>query len=168
MRFPLISSHHLADSIRHGILGVFLVLACLGCNPDGAEQKTTDSTGSPRVEIGASRDSTLVQTSESGAYQVEIRAEDPEASRATMHSWIVRISTHEGTPIHPTRLAFSGGMPQHGHGFPTAPHVTAVLDEAWYRVGGILFHMGGEWTIRVEFVGPEGPDVALFDLFIPH
>ena len=31
-------------------------------------------------------------------------------------------------------------------------------------VEGVKFHMSGDWTIRVEFVGPAGPDVAIFHI----
>jgi hypothetical protein len=110
----------------------------------------------------------LVRTSESGLHRVELRPEDPAADRATIHSWLLRIADREGTAIQPGRIAFSGGMPQHGHGFQTAPRVTEALEGSWYRIGGIRFHMAGAWTLRVEFVAPDGPDVAVFDLVIPN
>jgi hypothetical protein len=79
-----------------------------------------------------------------------------------MHSWVVSVETAAGDVVEPTRLAFDGGMPQHGHGFVTVPRVTRSLGGGRYRIEGVKFHMGGEWTLRVEMAGPAGPDVAVF------
>ena len=111
----------------------------------------------------------LVRLSESGEYRVVVRREEGAAPvYSAIHAWLVRIEGEDGEPIRPTRLAFSGGMPQHGHGFQTAPYVTDALDGGWFRISGVRFHMAGEWMLRVEFVGPRGPDVAVFEISVPH
>ena len=56
----------------------------------------------------------------------------------------------------------SGGMPQHAHGFETEPRVTRDLGDGEFLIEGVRFHMSGAWTIRLEWVGPAGADVALF------
>jgi hypothetical protein len=72
------------------------------------------------------------------------------------------VANAAGEPFAATRLAFDAGMPQHGHGLSTAPRVTRALGNGRYRVEGVKFHMGGDWTLRVEVVGPSGADVAVF------
>ncbi len=62
----------------------------------------------------------------------------------------------------PIRLAVSGGMPQHQHGFVTEPRVTEALGAGDFLVEGVKFHMSGDWTMRFELVGPAGPDIAVF------
>ena len=47
-------------------------------------------------------------------------------------------------------LAVSGGMPQHNHGLPTSPAVTAAFEDGDYKVEGMRFHMRGYWEIRVS------------------
>jgi hypothetical protein len=51
-------------------------------------------------------------------------------------------------------------MPQHAHGFITEPRVTRSLGVGTFLIEGVKFHMPGDWTLRVELVGPSGPDVA--------
>jgi hypothetical protein len=72
------------------------------------------------------------------------------------------VATAAGEPFAPTRLAFDAAMPQHGHGLPTAPRVTRALGDGRFLVEGVKFQMGGDWTLRVEVVGPSGADVAVF------
>ena len=59
-------------------------------------------------------------------------------------------------------------MPQHGHGFQTAPRVTRALAESWYLIEGVLFHMPGTWTLRIEFASEAGPDLANIELDVPY
>jgi hypothetical protein len=136
------------------------------------EPSVGDPVGPPVGPPGGKRpdvdEPSLARLSTSGAYRVTVRPEGVAAVHAGIHTWLVRIESDAGAPIHPTRLAFSGGMPQHGHGFQTAPHVTEALDGGWFKISGVRFHMAGEWTLRVEFVGPSGPDVAVFQISVPH
>lgn len=149
-------------------LAASLVAALAGCDSGPAKESVPPAIEPEATSPALAWTESLLGTSESGAYRVEIRPEDSSSARDTLHSWLVRIETVDGRTIVPGRLAFSGGMPQHGHGFPSAPHVRDALADGWFRVGGIRFHMAGEWTLRVEFVGPDGPDVAIFQVDVPH
>ena len=40
-------------------------------------------------------------------------------------------------------------MPEHDHGLPTSPRVSADQQEGHYRVGGVRFHMRGHWELRL-------------------
>jgi len=158
------------------ILLFTLVFALIGsgCDLRGHDEATSQERGISSLEAVrhaatiTDMTSTIVGRSESERYLVEIRAERAPPRRGDLHAWLARVVTLEGNWIQPTRLAFSGGMPQHGHGFETMPHVTDALADGWFRVGGVRFHMAGEWEIRVEFVGPEGSDVAVFEVVVPH
>jgi hypothetical protein len=102
--------------------------------------------------------------SEEGRYRVGLRPRDGGVPMGRLHAWVVTTETADGVRFAPIRLAFGGGMPQHAHGFDTEPRVTRALAEGEYLVEGVRFHMSGEWTLRVELVGPAGPDVAIFRL----
>jgi hypothetical protein len=95
-----------------------------------------------------------------GHYHVTLRPRDGAIPVNEMQAWIVDVTTAEGEPFRPTRMAFSGGMPQHQHGFVTEPRVTRALGPGSFLIEGVKFHMPGDWTLRVELVGPSGPDVV--------
>jgi len=138
---------------RRSALAALAALAALlaACEPDAA--------GRPAPEPAPARWETA---SEAGLYRVAIEPRDGVARVGSLHAWIVAVETADGSPIRPARLAFDGGMPQHGHGFETAPRVTGVLEDGRFLVDGVRFHMPGEWTLRVDIVAPPGPDVAVF------
>jgi hypothetical protein len=131
-----------------------LTLAC-GAPERGGENATEE--GSP--EAGQA---TLLQATEADLYRVAFRPRDGDAPLGQLHAWVFHVETVEGTLFQPVRLAVSGGMPQHGHGFVTEPRVTRVLGNGDFLVEGVKFHMAGDWTFRFEVVGPAGPDVAIF------
>jgi len=143
--------------------GTLLGAALLAIGLAGAACERGDGRPRPpegRERAGPAADGVAV-TSRSGAYRVSLRPRDGEAPLGRMHAWVVRVETADGEPFAPSRLTFDGGMPQHDHGFPTAPRVTQALGPGEYLVEGVRYHMGGEWTLRVEVVGPAGPDVAV-------
>ena len=43
-----------------------------------------------------------------------------------IHSWQLRVSSPTGVALNNLRIAVDGGMPQHGHGYPTRPAVTVL------------------------------------------
>jgi len=102
--------------------------------------------------------------SEAGHYRVSLHPADGEIPLGQLHGWIVEVATADGEPFAPIRLAMDGGMPQHGHGLVTQPRVTRTLGLGRLLVEGVKFHMNGDWRLRLELVGPTGPDVAIFDV----
>ncbi len=67
-----------------------------------------------------------------------------------MHAWDIHVASAAGEPIEGAQIRVSGGMPQHDHGLPTAPQVTADLGQGNYRIEGMRFHMGGAWEVVIE------------------
>ena len=55
-------------------------------------------------------------------------------------------------------------MPQHGHGLPTEPAVTAELGDGRYRIEGVKFNMGGWWELQLRDRRPRGQDNVTFNL----
>jgi hypothetical protein len=66
-----------------------------------------------------------------------------------MHSWTLHI-TADDEPVADAALTVEGGMPAHDHGLPTRPRITEELGEGDYRLGGMRFHMQGDWEISIE------------------
>jgi hypothetical protein len=108
-------------------------------------------------------DLSLRHASVQGRYLVQM---DPPASAPAInqiHSWQIRISTADGTPVRNARVAVDGGMPQHGHGLPTRPQVRPEADAGAYRMDGMKFSMSGWWTIKLAIEAVDGADTAVFN-----
>lgn len=73
-----------------------------------------------------------------------------------MHSWILHIETEEGAPVEGAIIEVAGGMPEHNHGLPTRPRVTAELGGGDYKVDGLRFHMRGYWEIVLSITTDDG------------
>lgn len=104
----------------------------------------------------------LEAVSAGGRYRIGIRPEIGRASIGELHAWVVEVSLPDGRAADVRELRFDGGMPQHGHGFDSAPRVTARLGPAVFRVDGVRFSMAGDWTIRVDIAEAGGVDSATF------
>ena len=78
----------------------------------------------------------------------------------TLHAWTLRLETKSGVAFMPSELTIDGGMPGHGHGFPTVPEVTRLLPSGDLLLEGVLFNMAGSWQFRLGIGGPSGFDTA--------
>ena len=81
-----------------------------------------------------------------------------------LHSWTVRVTAADGTPVEEANITVDGGMPQHGHGLPTKPVVTRQLGDGRFMVEGMKFNMGGWWVVTLAIDGESGRDVVTFNL----
>jgi hypothetical protein len=141
------------------LIRAWVALACVGFATLGCDPRPPDAAGRAGEGSPPAREE---RVGEAGLYRVAIAPEGGAIPLGTIHSWVVEVANAAGEPFAATRLAFDAGMPQHGHGLSTAPRVTRALGNGRYRVEGVKFHMGGDWTLRVEVVGPSGADVAVF------
>ena len=99
-------------------------------------------------------------------YRVSISPASGPAPVGKLHDWIIHVETEDGRYFTPTQLVITGGMPGHGHGFPSRPQVTRYLQNGDYLVEGMLFNMGGVWQILVGVTGPDGPDRVALEVSI--
>lgn len=114
----------------------------------------------------ATLDLSLQHPSERGRFVV--RMEPPATGPAInqMHAWRVRLTTADGAPVSQASIAFEGGMPQHGHGYPTRPRVTRELSPGVYALEGMKFSMTGWWDIRLAIRAGEATDTAVFNVVV--
>ena len=92
---------------------------------------------------------------------------EPEAGPPTqgaLHSWLLTLKTAAGQPVNDATITVDGGMPEHGHGLPTSPEVTAHLGDGQYRVDGVKFTMTGWWQLRFAITAAAGTDNAVFNV----
>ena len=117
-------------------------------------------TRSAPAGLDLSRDRLTVK----GLYRVTIAPEAEPFDRAALHGWIATVSTPQGAPVEGAEISVDGGMPQHGHGLPTAPAVTASLGGGRYRIEGVRFNMGGMWEFKLRIKAAPGEDDVTFNL----
>jgi len=84
-----------------------------------------------------------------GVYTVTVTSSLEPIEINQMHSWTLHI-TADGQPVSDAVLAVAGGMPKHDHGLPTRPRITEELGEGDYQLGGMRFHMQGDWEVSIE------------------
>lgn len=116
----------------------------------------------PPVDLDLSRS----KASAKGLYQVAVEPEAGTFKMGELHNWLITVKSKDGAPVEDARIAVDGGMPQHHHGLPTAPAVTASLGGGKYRVEGVKFHMSGWWELKFAIASPAGEDQAVFNIVI--
>ena len=106
------------------------------------------------------------RTTASGAFVVAIRPLVASVPINQIHAWEIDVKTAAGQPVTGARIGFGGGMPQHAHGYPTKPRVTAELGNGRYRLDGVKFSMTGWWEMKLDIQAKERSDKITFNTVI--
>lgn len=117
--------------------------------------------------VPADLDTSTERLGDAGLYRVSYEPESGTIPVHEMHSWIVLITTPDGTPIEDASITVDGDMPRHGHGLPTVPQATAHLGGGRYRIDGMKFQMGGWWFVRFGVAAGGARDEVRFDFVLP-
>ena len=83
-----------------------------------------------------------------------------------IHSWRIKLTTASGVPVTKAVFYVGGGMPDHGHGFPTYPRVTEQLGDGTYLLEGMKFSMHGRWEIKFAIQAADVSDMVTFNTMI--
>ena len=67
-----------------------------------------------------------------------------------IHSWQLRLTDIQGSPVSNAQIELVGGMPEHDHGLPTQPQITAETEVGSYLLEGVRFHMPGNWQLDIK------------------
>ena len=67
-----------------------------------------------------------------------------------IHSWQLRLTDMQGSPVSNAQIELVGGMPEHDHGLPTQPQITAETEAGIYLLEGVRFHMPGNWQLDIK------------------
>ena len=103
------------------------------------------------------------RTTDNGVFKVSYSSEDTITINQ-MHTWMLHVETADGQPVENATITVDGGMPQHGHGLPTAPQVTEYLGDGDYLVEGMKFQMGGWWEVKFNITAGDLTDTITFNL----
>jgi hypothetical protein len=114
----------------------------------------------------ADLDLSLSKPTDRGLYTASVEPGLSPIVVGTMHGWVIHINTQDGKPVDHAKISVDGGMPQHGHGLPTEPEVSADLGEGRYQVEGMKFNMPGWWVVNLSVEGPDGSDTVTFNLVL--
>ncbi|VWB23772.1 Auxin-binding protein [Burkholderia aenigmatica] len=124
--------------------------------------------GAPTEQsVPAALNLSLTQATASGAYVVTLEPPTTPPPLNQMHVWTVKVNGASGEPVRGARIDVSGGMPQHGHGFPTRPRVVAGDGNGVYRLQGMKFSMPGWWTITLKVRDAQRDDDVTFNVVLP-
>ena len=99
-------------------------------------------------------------------YRVSIQSLSDPIAINKMHAWEIRLRSPSGEAVSGARISVDGGMPQHGHGFPTRPRVTRELGDGRYLLEGMKFSMPGWWEIKLKVAAASGTDDVTFNTII--
>lgn len=112
-----------------------------------------------------SLDTSATRLSDAGLFRVSWSADSGTPPLNQIHTWTLHVETADGQPVEGATITVDGGMPQHGHGLPTRPQVTADLGNGDYRVEGMKFQMLGWWEVKfnISADGKKRFDYLQFD-----
>lgn len=118
--------------------------------------------GSPPRDL----DLTLQHASTQGRFVVALKPPPGGPVLHQVQTWQLRLTEPDGTPVSQARILFDGGMPQHGHGFPTQPRITREISPGVYALEGVKFSMSGWWDMRLALRAGERSDTAVFNVVL--
>lgn len=127
---------------------------------------TTASAGLFSLKPPSDIDLSLRKRTEAGLYTAVLAPLTNPIKIGSMHTWTVTLIDARGRPVDKAEIAIGGGMPQHGHGLPTAPAVTQRLGDGRHLIEGMKFNMHGWWEIDLGISGPAGSDIVTFNLVL--
>lgn len=122
----------------------------------------TAACGTPPTNLDVS----LQHPSAAGKFMVRMTPPASGPAINQMHAWQVSVETPEGQPVTQATIGFDGGMPQHGHGFPTKPRITRELAPGVYALEGVKFSMTGWWDMRLAIQAGEQRDTTVFNVIV--
>ncbi|MFG6432216.1 FixH family protein [Roseateles sp. LYH14W] len=118
--------------------------------------------GSPPKDL----DLSLQHASTQGHFVVGLTPPAGGPAINQIQTWQLRLTATDGRPVSQARILFDGGMPQHGHGFPTRPRVTRELSPGVYALEGVKFSMSGWWDMRLGIQAGDRSDTAVFNVVL--
>ncbi|MES2976843.1 MAG: FixH family protein [Pseudomonadota bacterium] len=111
-------------------------------------------------------DISLDKTTQAGLYRISLTPPERPPAINQMHSWKIKLATQDGVAVKGATFMVDGGMPQHGHGLPTQPRITAAFEDGTYTLEGMKFSMSGWWEIKLALAASQGPDTVTFNTVV--
>ncbi len=158
------NARKLGEARNRGLVCLLVMALVLSaCNQIAAREGGGEGMAMDMSGGSMAADSLGTQDTENGLFRVSAVSKlDPVVINET-HAWTLKVETADGSPVTDAEIAVDGGMPEHNHGFPTAPRVTENLGEGEYLLEGMRFNMGGDWVLTLEISSGDQSDTATFE-----
>jgi hypothetical protein len=131
-------------------LNFFRLSACLLLL--GAQAAMGQFSGEPVLSVQTSKGIT-----------VDIYSEIAPLDINRIHSWQLRLTDAQGSPVSNAQIELVGGMPEHDHGMPTQPQITAETETGSYLLEGMRFHMPGKWLLDIKLTYAVGTEELIVE-----
>ena len=128
----------------HSSMPIALALATAAWSCGPADSKRVDP-GAAQASAGA----VYRGQAAGGRFMIEVRPDSGAIPLNEPFELLVRVEDEQQQGAETLTLDVDGFMPGHGHGMLRNSEVAREADGS-YRVRGMLFHMGGEWELRVR------------------
>jgi YtkA-like len=112
------------------------------------------------------KDTIFQESSVQKKYSITLKSAVYPIRLNEIHNWILHIETLDAKIIEDADIRIAGGMPEHGHGFPTTPSVSKHLGHGNYKIEGIKFNMYGVWAMEFSIASSAGFDIVRYLLKI--
>lgn len=112
-------------------------------------------------------DLSLERVTDNGVFRIQLKSGLDPIQISKVHQWSLHMSGADGIPVTGANIAVDGGMPEHGHGLPTAPRVAAADGPGNYVINGMKFSMTGWWVLKLDVKATDGrADTITFNLVL--
>jgi hypothetical protein len=111
-------------------------------------------------------DTATHKESRNGRFKASFTSDADPIPVNKLHTWTLNLSTPDGDPITGAKITLLGDMPEHGHGFPTEPEVSAGMENGQYLVEGLKFSMPGWWVVTFHVMIDGEMDRVAFNLIL--
>ena len=149
---------------------IFLLIALLAvaCSSDEPEETPTPEMAAMAMpDTPGDLDMATTKLTEDELFQVTISSNLDPLSLNEIHSWTVHVETADGEAVENAEIAVDGGMPDHNHGFPTAPEITEEIGGGEYLLEGVKFSMAGWWELKLDITAGDQTDSVTFNIILP-
>ena len=143
-----------------------IALVCVALAAIPLANIVTACAASPRTERPAYLDRSLQRPTQKGAFTVRIESRDSPVPLHRIHRWSVTVADPQGHPVSGATIRVDGGMPEHGHGLPTAPSVQPATPPGSYVIIGMKFSMDGWWELKLDIEAGGVTDRVTFNLVL--
>lgn len=119
-----------------------------------------------RSDIPAGLDRSLDRATDRAKFHVRIASTTGSIPLHKVHQWRAVITDADGRPVTGAAIRVSGGMPQHGHGLPTAPTASPAQEPGSYVLNGVKFSMDGWWELKLTIAAGGVTDSVTFNIVL--
>lgn len=106
--------------------------------------------------------------SKSGLFSASLGPQKGPILINKLQSWVVSLTDKNGAALIADKVFIDGGMRAHGHGLPTQPQITKMLEPGVYLIEGVRLNMVGDWSLLIAAEIGGKRDAAVFEIGVDY